>query len=77
MFMPETNFNATDFAVTRAIPELHEKHKYISAQKIADHIGCSLPSVQRSLSWMMNCELVIVHCRKGNKGSIYEYVGTR
>jgi predicted transcriptional regulator len=49
MFMDQLNLGAIEFAVSRAIPELHEDHDYISARQIADHIGCERTCIYRAI----------------------------
>ena len=78
MYMPEQNFSPLDFAVSRAIPELHEEKEYISGEMIAEHIGCTSRSVYKSLRWMKSAKLIkVIDVNKMKGGSIYEYVGTR
>ena len=49
MFLPEQNLGISDFAVSRAIPELHQEQDYISRQDIAHHIGGSIRTVDRAI----------------------------
>lgn len=49
MYMPELDMGLPDFAVSRAIPELHKQKQYITIADIAKHIGCSERTVQRAI----------------------------
>ena len=49
MYNESLNLGLPEFAVVRAITELHEDHYYISAQKIADYISCDRRTVERAI----------------------------
>lgn len=76
MFMPNKNLGITDFAVSRAIMELHEEHDLINAQMIADKINGEETAVYRSLKNLKEAGLVSV-CGGSRRagGYRYEYTG--
>lgn len=49
MFMAEKNLGLSDFAVSRAINELREQYRFLSAHMVAEYIGCSPDTVYRSM----------------------------
>jgi predicted transcriptional regulator len=76
MFVAKLNMNTTDWAVSRAIRELHKQHTFISQRMIAQHINCDPATVYRSLRWMKEEGLVVVGCGGSRRGGhIYEYIG--
>lgn len=50
MFIPELNVGLSDYAVTRAIPELQCERHLITLDDIANHIGCSRSTVERAIA---------------------------
>lgn len=58
MFMPDQNQGLSEFAVIRAIPELQQKHEFISASLIADYIGCGESTVYRAMKNLMQAGLL-------------------
>lgn len=59
MYEPRLNVSIADFAVSRAIPELHATREYISETDIANHIGCGRITVNRALKNLINSGRVI------------------
>lgn len=78
MFMANLNMNPTDFAVSRAIGELHERYETINYEMIANYIGCAEVTVKRSMSRMKQDKLVkVIDGASKSGGFRYEYVGKR
>lgn len=76
MFMPANNLSITDYAVSRAIMELHEQHKLINAQMIAKKINGEETAVYRSLKNLKQADLVKVSGGSARAGGfVYEYLG--
>lgn len=76
MFMPTKNLGITDYAVSRAIMELHKKHELINARMIAEHINGEQTAVYRSLKTLKNADLVRVVDGSARAGGFkYEYIG--
>ena len=59
MFDPRANVGMSDYAVTRAIPELHRDRHFITEEQIAAHIGCGTSTVKRALTTLMASGRVI------------------
>ncbi len=70
MFMPELNLGLSEYAVSRAIPELHREHDYISRHDIAARIGCSSRTVERAIANLIEAG-VIERCERSKGGYRY------
>lgn len=66
----------TEYAVSRAIIELQQKHQLISYEMVANHIGSSVNTVGTSVIRMMECgALIRLHGSTRAGGYRYEYSG--
>lgn len=76
MFMAALNLSITDYAVSRAIMELHQEHEYINAQMIAEKINGEQTAVYRSFKNLKDAKLLRVSGGSARTGGfIYEYLG--
>ena len=66
MFLPEQNLGVSDYAVSRAIPELHEHLEFIKPEDVARHINGSRSTVYRAIDNLKAAGiLVCVETRRG------------
>lgn len=70
------NLSITDYAVSRAIMELHENHDLINARMIADHINAGTTAVYSSIANLKKAELLHIKGGSARSGGFrYEYTG--
>lgn len=60
----------TDYAVSRAIMELNKHHDRYSSEEIAQHIGCSVVTVRRTLPRLIKAKRVT---REGDNHRGYKF----
>jgi len=58
MFMSERNLGLSDYAVKHAILNLQTHQDYISADDIADEIGCERKAVYRALGRLRDADII-------------------
>lgn len=76
MFQMSKNLSITDYAVSRAIKELHQEHELINAKMIANHINGGKTAVYDSLSNLKQANLLKIKDGSARAGGfIYEYLG--
>lgn len=76
MFMASKNLNITDYAVSRAIMELHECHDLITAQMIATKINGERRTVYRSIKRLTDADMLqVLRGSSRGGGYAYKYVG--
>ncbi|MEM9954349.1 MAG: hypothetical protein AAF846_22250 [Chloroflexota bacterium] len=74
--MPERNLGITDYAVSRAIMELHQQYELINAQMIAERINGERTAVYRSIRTLREADLLEIKYGSSRAGGFrYEYKG--
>lgn len=59
MFTARNNLGLSEYAVSRALLELNCQEEYIPIRSVANHIGCSIRTVERALKRLMEAEVVV------------------